>query len=152
MGCVASTNSASDVSVPLDVPCWSECKPFVPPLTTGVVIKVYDGDTFTLASKLPFETSPLYRFPIRIRGIDAPEMRSKNPRERSRAQTAQQALEKRIHKKTVLLRNLGTEKYGRVLADVFLDECDIGQFMISSGFATPYDGKKKQAFEESQVL
>jgi hypothetical protein len=28
--------------------------PFVPPITSGTVIKVYDGDTITITSKLPY--------------------------------------------------------------------------------------------------
>jgi len=41
---------------------WNETIPFVPPITNGYVIKVYDGDTITIASKLPYINSPLYRF------------------------------------------------------------------------------------------
>ena len=36
---------------------WSQTIPFIPPITQGIVIKVYDGDTITIASKLPYEKS-----------------------------------------------------------------------------------------------
>jgi hypothetical protein len=31
---------------------WKTCKPFIPPISLGKVIKVYDGDTITIATKL----------------------------------------------------------------------------------------------------
>ena len=38
--------------------CYKDTIPFIPPITSGKVIKVYDGDTITIASKLAFEGSP----------------------------------------------------------------------------------------------
>jgi hypothetical protein len=54
---------------------WSDTVPFTVPITGGYVIKVYDGDTITVASKLPFDNSPIYRFSIRLAGIDTPEIK-----------------------------------------------------------------------------
>ena len=50
---------------------YKDTTPFIPPLTYGKVIKVYDGDTLTMTSKLPYDRSPLYRFSVRINGIIA---------------------------------------------------------------------------------
>ena len=49
---------------------WEDTVQFVPPINEGIVIKVHDGDTFTLAAKLPYEKSPLYRFSVRLNGIN----------------------------------------------------------------------------------
>ena len=49
---------------------YEDCIPFVPPLTEGIVVKVYDGDTITIASKMPWKDSPYYRFSVRINGIN----------------------------------------------------------------------------------
>ena len=58
---------------------WEDTEAFVAPITQGTVIKVYDGDTITIASKLPYNDSPLYRLSVRLNGIDTPEMKpSKN--------------------------------------------------------------------------
>ena len=46
---------------------------FTFPITEGKVIKVYDADTITIASKLPYKESPIYRLSVRLNGIDAPE-------------------------------------------------------------------------------
>ena len=32
---------------------WKDTIPFIPPVDKGLVIKVYDGDTITIAAKLP---------------------------------------------------------------------------------------------------
>ena len=57
------------------IPGWKDTIPFIPPISGGVVIKVYDGDTITIASKLPYKKSPLYRFSVRLNGIDSPEIK-----------------------------------------------------------------------------
>ena len=40
---------------------WEDTIEFKFPVYSGKVIKVYDGDTITIASKMPYENSPLYR-------------------------------------------------------------------------------------------
>ena len=65
---------------------WKDCKAFVPPINSGYVVKVYDGDTITIASKLPYPESPLYRFAVRLNGIDTPEIKGKNEDEKKAAQ------------------------------------------------------------------
>jgi hypothetical protein len=38
---------------------WNDTIPFIPPIDSGLVIKVYDGDTITIASQLPYHKSLL---------------------------------------------------------------------------------------------
>lgn len=118
--------------------------PFVPPLTEGIVIKVYDGDTITIVSKLPFNSSPLYKFSVRINNIDCAEIRGSNEDEKTCAKIAKQRVSDLILHKKVELRNIGTEKYGRVLADVFIDGQDIGTLLVNERLALRYDGGTKQ--------
>ena len=127
-------------------PVWNDTKPFVPPITGGYVIKVYDGDTITIAAKLPYDESPLYRFPVRLLGIDSPEMKSKNKKEQDAAHKYQEALSKLILHKRVTLKNMGTEKYGRILADVYLDDLHLNVWMLEQKLAVAYDGGTKVAF------
>lgn len=129
-------------------PKWEDCVPFVPPFTEGWVVKVYDGDTFTIAAKLPYDASPLYRVSIRMNGIDTPEIKGSSPEEKRAAQAAKQALSDLILGKKVQLRNTSSEKYGRLLADVFVEERFVNQYMLDNKFAVPYDGGTKKAFEE----
>jgi endonuclease YncB( thermonuclease family) len=126
---------------------WDDTKIFIPPINEGYVIKVYDGDTFTIAVKLPFKNSPLYRFNVRLRGIDAPEMKSLNPDETASAKKSQEELSKLIFNKVVRLENLSYEKYGRLLADVYTIEnggINISEYMLNKKFAVVYDGKTKK--------
>ena len=51
---------------------WEDTVEFTFPITGGRVIKVYDADTITIATRLPFKDSPLYRLSVRLNGIDAP--------------------------------------------------------------------------------
>lgn len=120
----------------------SNAIPFVPPLTEGIVIKVYDGDTITIVSKLPYD-SQLYKFSVRINNIDCPEIRGSNHDEKQCALIAKKRVSDLILNKRVELRNIGTEKYGRVLADVLIDGEDIGTILINERLALRYDGGTK---------
>lgn len=124
---------------------------FIPPITCGIVVKVYDGDTITIASKLPYDESPLYRFSVRLNGIDCPEMHSKIQAEKEMAQQASNALYLKLMGRKVFLHNVQTEKYGRILADVTcLDKNgnheNISEWLIRNGYARVYNGGKKESF------
>jgi len=123
---------------------WSQTIPFIPPITQGFVIKVYDGDTITIASKLPYEKSELYRFSVRLNGIDAPEIKGKTEDEKNAAHISQEALEKLILHKHVILKNTNIEKYGRILADVYCGDLHLNQWLLDNNLAVPYNGKTKQ--------
>jgi endonuclease YncB( thermonuclease family) len=130
---------------------YKDTIPFVPPIPEGIVIKVYDGDTITVASKLPYSESPLYRFQVRLAGIDSPEMKGNTEEEKTAAKLAQQALESLILNKKVYLEDRTTEKYGRILANVYLDtdnkqKINVNKWMLDNGYAIPYDGKTKTPF------
>jgi len=116
---------------------------FIPPITSGRVIKVYDGDTITIVSKLPYKESPLYKFSVRLNGIDCPEIKGENDDEKQCAQLAKKELESLILNKQIILKNLATEKYGRILADVYLDDLHLNKHMIDKRLAVCYDGGKK---------
>lgn len=123
---------------------WDNTVPFVVPITGGQVIKVYDGDTITVAAKLPFPNSPLYRFSVRLNGIDTPEIKGKTADEKSVAVEARDALSNMILNKNVVLKNVASEKYGRVLADVYFNELHINNWLIEQRFAVKYDGGTKK--------
>ena len=122
---------------------WLNTVSFVPPVTAGKVIKVYDGDTITVASRLPFPNSPIYKFPVRLLGIDCPEIKSSTETEKTLAKSARDALSSRISGKMVTLKNVNTEKYGRLLADVYIDGENMNQWMLANNYAVKYDGGTK---------
>ena len=136
-------NMSSDLVNLLENIEYRDTIPFVPPIQYGKVIKVYDGDTITIASVLPNTTEPIYRFSIRLNGIDTPEIRGKTQEEKELAIQVRDALYEKIYGKMVELRNVGNEKYGRVLAEIYLDGENINQWLVDENFAVAYDGGKK---------
>jgi endonuclease YncB( thermonuclease family) len=123
---------------------WEDTIPFVFPINGGQVIKVYDGDTITIASKLPFNESPLYRLSVRLNGIDTPEIKGKTADEKQAAKEARDALAGLIMNKQIRLENVESEKYGRILADVYLGDLHINKWLIDNRYAVSYDGGTKQ--------
>jgi micrococcal nuclease len=122
---------------------WEDTEPFVFPVTEARVIKVYDADTITIAAKLPYETSSLYRISVRLKGIDAPEIKGSSAEEKTMALEAKEFLISMVLNKTVRLENKENEKYGRLLADVFLGNIHINDLLLKERFAIPYDGGTK---------
>ena len=122
---------------------WKDTIPFVAPINQGRCIKVYDGDTITIAARLPYKKSPIYRFSVRLNGIDTPEIKGKDDDEKECAKLARDSLKEAILNKTVHLENVQTEKYGRILADVICDGINMNEWMVTQRFAVKYDGGTK---------
>ena len=118
---------------------------FIPPINSGRVVKVYDGDTITIASVLDgMNNSPLWRFSVRLNGIDTPELKGgKNEQEKQCAILARDWLSEQILNQKVILKNVQTEKYGRLLAEVWFKGKNMNQAMIDNRFAVAYDGGTK---------
>ena len=142
-GCLFGSPETSYNSALNPVKSSTKSIPFIPPITEGDVINVYDGDTITIVSKLPYDASPLYRFSVRLAGIDCAEIKGKTEYERELAQEAKNALQKLILNKVVALKNLKTEKYGRVLADVYLGDLHVNQWLLDNKYAVRYSGGTK---------
>lgn len=117
-------------------------------VTRGVeVVAVYDGDTFTANIK---GWPPVVgeRVQVRIRGIDTPELTSKDPAKLDQARRAKQRLVELLRgtlerRPKVTLHAVARDKYFRVLATVRADGVDVGQVLIREGLAREYDGGKK---------
>ena len=125
---------------------WRDTQEFTFPIKGGRVIKVYDGDTITIASKLPYDASPLYRFSVRLNGIDTPEMKGKDVlnEEKIAANNAREFVHGLIFNRYVRLENIKNEKYGRILADVYIGDTNLNELLIKERYAVKYDGKTKQ--------
>lgn len=124
---------------------WQDTVEFTFPITGGRVIKVYDADTITIASKLPYDASPLYRLSVRLNGIDAPEIKGKgiSDEEKEAANTAREFVYNLVFNKFVRLENIQSDKYGRILADVFVGDIHVNDLLIKERYAVKYDGGTK---------
>ena len=122
---------------------YKETEAFIPDIKFAKVVKVYDGDTITVASKLPFNESPIYRFSVRLRSIDSPEIKGESKKECELAIESRDALHNLIFGKIIELRNNGKEKYGRLLADIYYNDIHVNKWMVDNNYAVNYDGGKK---------
>lgn len=128
---------------------YKNTPPFVPSIRHGKVIKTYDGDTITVAARLHFEgvntdVLPVYRFSVRLKGIDCPEMKSSDMNEKEVARKAKDFVQELVLNQFVELQNVETEKYGRLLADVIYQGNSLAQLLINEHLAVPYDGGHKE--------
>ena len=148
IGCFCMSTNPSQMNTDyLNNVEYDDTIPYIPELTHGKVVKVYDGDTITIASQLP-GSSTLYRFSIRLAGIDTPEIKSHNPVEKERAIYVRNQLHDLLFGKIICLTNISMEKYGRVLADIYLDDLHVNEYMIRQKYAYKYNGGKKQIYTE----
>lgn len=121
------------------------------------VVRVLDGDTVDIAM-MQEDTKKIFKYRIRLYGIDTPEKKplKSNPNrneEIAAAKASTQAmitkLEENNYMVTILLYK--PDKYGRLLGTLYdRNGADINQWMVNEGFATPYFGKTKNAFEGVQ--
>jgi micrococcal nuclease len=127
---------------------WEDTTDFIFPITGGRVIKVYDADTITIAAKIPYKDieSPLYRLSVRLNGIDTPEIKGAGvtPEEKIAAKTARDFVANLVLNKFVKLENIRSEKYGRILADVYIGDIHLNALLINEKYAVSYDGGTKR--------
>jgi micrococcal nuclease len=131
------------MSVDWDSITYKTTSVFKPEITTAKVVKVYDGDTITIATPLPYENSPVFRFSVRLRGIDCPEIRTKDDNEKECGKKARGIMIEQVFGKIVRLENVDYDKYGRVLADVFIGDTNITEVLLNQKLAVAYQGGKK---------
>ena len=140
------TTTTTDYDPDVLIATLTDTVPFIPPLQYGLVVKVYDGDTITIATKLPLKDpyNKVYRFSVRLNGIDCPEIKGKCQSEKAVAQVAKQTLSDMILGKVVTFQNVSFEKYGRILADVYFNDIHLNEYMVENRLAVRYDGGTKQ--------
>jgi len=109
------------------------------------LVRVVDGDTIRvdLPCDLPIVC---HNQPVRLRGIDTPELRSKCAAERELAQSARAALQAMLENAHLRLSDIDRDKYGRLLAHVFADDLNVGAKMLSAGLARAYGGDRRKGW------
>jgi endonuclease YncB( thermonuclease family) len=85
----------------------------------ALVTRVVDGDTFHAFAQLPTDSRP-QDYTVRVRDIDAAEMRGRTRQERDAAMSSMMLLSALIRGTFVSLETQGSDKYGRLLARVRL--------------------------------
>ena len=110
------------------------------------VAKVVDGDTVDLVLDLGFKLYKKER--CRVAGIDTPESRTRDLKEKKYGLEAKAFLQDVLkNAENLTVRTEKDGKYGRMLGWLFADNIDgsINQLMIEAGMAWSYSGGTKDS-------
>lgn len=104
---------------------------------------VYDGDTVNVNID-GYPNIIALNVPVRIKGIDCPELRDPRPQIKKLALEAKKVAEKHLlNCKQIMLVSMQRDKYFRILADVYADEINIAAELLKLGLAKEYWGGTK---------
>ncbi|MBC8294611.1 MAG: thermonuclease family protein [Pelagibacterales bacterium] len=102
--------------------------------------RIIDGDTVDVAIDLGFDIWINER--VRLAGIDAPEVRTKDKLEKAAGIEATAWLTTMFDKHEVFVLATTefnrTGKYGRTIGTIYLDDINVNELMIKEGHAIPY--------------
>jgi micrococcal nuclease len=110
-------------------------------------LRVVDGDTIDVDIDLGFDISFTSR--VRLAGIDTPESRTTDKKEKVLGLEVKQRLKELLSKSSSLVIKTekpdSTEKYGRILGWLYIDgaEKSINEGLIADGYAWDYMGDTK---------
>ena len=123
------------------------------------LVKVVDGDTVDAMIDLGFDIEVKKR--SRFYGLDTWECRTRDLEEKklglaAKARTKELLAETSSKKGYFRIRSYGVGKYGRVLAEIFIQndqglEIDVCKTLIEEGHAYVYDGGKKKTLRPPQL-
>ena len=111
------------------------------------VSNVVDGDTIDVDIDLGFNIA--YSQRVRLAGIDTPESRTTDKKEKALGLESKKRLKDILAKASVVVIRTqkpdSTEKYGRVLGWLFVDgaEQSVNEALIADGYAWGYMGETK---------
>ena len=115
---------------------------------TGKVVSVYDGDSCRVVFPV---LRKLYKFNCRIKGVDTPELRTKNKKEKAYGLLVRDKLKEKILNKVVWIECSDFDKYGRLLIDIknpLLEGEKISEWLINNKYAMKYNGGTKNDWGE----
>jgi len=115
--------------------------------------RVVDGDTIDVVIDLGFDLFKKAR--VRLAGIDTPEKRTRNAREKELGLHASAWLEEQLvdittYSRLIIKTEMDKQsgKYGRMLGWLWAEEeqndVSINEQMITEGYAWPYSGDRKK--------
>jgi endonuclease YncB( thermonuclease family) len=123
-----------------------QAKPQYGTVIVSKVISVYDGDTFRVdIDSLP----PIVgkNIPIRVNGVDTPEIRGKCQYEKNLALKARDFVRAKLaNAKEIKLTNLQRGKYFRVVANVVVDGVSLERELLDNNLAYSYHSGMKSSW------
>ena len=105
---------------------------------------IVDGDTVDVDIDLGFDVW-LRNQRVRLYGIDTPECRTRNKKEKAHGLLAKDYVEKALKLGEVYsLRTKETGKFGRYLGEIKVGRTNINNLLIKELLAVPYQGQSKK--------
>ena len=110
----------------------------------ATIVKVVDGDTVDVDIDLGFDVW-LRNQRIRLYGIDTPECRTRNKREKANGLLAKKYVQETlIVGRTYALRTKEKGKFGRYLGEIKVGRTTINKLLLKEGLAVAYTGQSKK--------
>lgn len=125
--------------------------PYKNRLITAKITSVYDGDTCTCV--FMYGNKPM-RVNIRVIGIDAPELKTKNELEKQAGICVRDLVRNHIENKICQVKILKHDKYGgRVVGDVYFgkNKTSLSQYLLNNGYVKSYGGNKKEEWTDYEL-
>ena len=116
------------------------------------VERVVDGDTVDVVLDLGFNV--LHSVRVRLVGIDTPESRTRDLDEKARGLLAKEFLKNWLsqehEKKKIVIKTFKKSKgkFGRVLAEIWVNDVNVNEDMIECYHAVPYSAQNKKEVAE----
>jgi len=109
----------------------------------ATLIRVIDGDTLLVRARVWLDLEVVTR--VRLRGVNAPELRARDEGERGRAAAARAFVSGLAEGAALTLTEIGQDKYGgRVVARVAADGEDLGAALLAGGHARPMGARGRR--------
>jgi endonuclease YncB( thermonuclease family) len=109
------------------------------------VLHMVDGDTFD--ARVALSPGMELNTRVRLRGIDAPELHANCEAEFRKADTSTKALRALLGEGSVVIYNIGPDKYGRVVADVATAKTpNLSAALVAAGHARVYLSGRRQSW------
>jgi micrococcal nuclease len=113
----------------------------------AVVDEVIDGDTFDITVDLGFSTFKKER--LRLKGVDTPELRTSNKREKNAAILVTEFVKHLLKDRTLVIETNKKGGFGRYIADIYLPQGGtLSNFLLKRGLAREYEAGAPDWTEE----
>jgi len=105
------------------------------------IINIVDGDTVDAVIDLGFGV--MFNTRLRLNGIDTMETNDKDAAKKALGLKAKERVKELLTNKDVALQSFKEDKYGRYLAEIYVNDIQVNQLLINEGLAVPYFGGTK---------
>lgn len=115
------------------------------------LIKVIDGDTFIVDIK---NVNPLLGqgIPVRIKGIDAAELKDKNKCAREMAEIARCKLKDLLSNVVIDVCNPKRDKYFRIAGNIYANGKNVADILLGLELVVSYNGEQKKKTDWCELL